>query len=192
MIGKRRLEMATWLLVWAGWAVCLSNKATPYIVGGEAANIMDTPWLVSIRENGKHMCGGTLIDASSVVTAAHCFPKGAQLQYSVKLCRGTPEAEIINLTHIEHESYENDRNDIAIVKLERPTKLTKFATIGTSAEEGQKARVVGWGAEAINGTASPALKGLDVTVSSKACSKLNFDPSIMICAKADNDDSKLL
>ena len=60
------------------------------IVGGtNAAGVV--PWQVSIRDNesgaddnGKpyeknlHFCGGTILDAKTILSAAHCFPKGAE------------------------------------------------------------------------------------------------------------------
>ena len=42
------------------------------MVGGQAAAAHSWPWQVSLRVNGGHICGGTLIDAEHVVTAAHC------------------------------------------------------------------------------------------------------------------------
>ena len=58
------------------------------IVGGtNAAGVV--PWQVSIRDNesgaddnGKpyeknlHFCGGTILDAKTILSAAHCFPNG--------------------------------------------------------------------------------------------------------------------
>ncbi|VDI11038.1 Hypothetical predicted protein, partial [Mytilus galloprovincialis] len=48
------------------------------IVNGDNANIEDHPWQVSVQikrtENGNftHECGGSIIDQSWVLTAAHC------------------------------------------------------------------------------------------------------------------------
>ena len=47
-----------------------SNKK---IVGGQAAP-SPIPWQASIRswQSGGHYCGGTILDAKTILTAAHC------------------------------------------------------------------------------------------------------------------------
>ncbi|OCT59128.1 hypothetical protein XELAEV_18001617mg [Xenopus laevis] len=44
------------------------------IMGGQDSQEGRWPWQVSLRRNGKHFCGGTLISNLWVVSAAHCFP----------------------------------------------------------------------------------------------------------------------
>jgi len=43
------------------------------IVGGKTASKYAWPWQVYISFNGQFICGGSLIDKRSVVTAAHCI-----------------------------------------------------------------------------------------------------------------------
>lgn len=44
------------------------------IAGGEAAQNGDIPCMVSIQnERGQHECGGSLLDDTTVLTAAHCL-----------------------------------------------------------------------------------------------------------------------
>lgn len=43
------------------------------IVGGAQTSETKWPWQVSLHFGSTHICGGTLIDAQWVLTAAHCF-----------------------------------------------------------------------------------------------------------------------
>lgn len=42
------------------------------IVGGTLAASGEFPYLVSLSKSGSHFCGGVLLNANTVVTAAHC------------------------------------------------------------------------------------------------------------------------
>jgi trypsin len=44
----------------------------PAIVGGVPAVAGDFPFIVSLQKNGQHFCGGSLLDSTTVLTAAHC------------------------------------------------------------------------------------------------------------------------
>ena len=47
------------------------------IVGGDDAS-SPIPWQVSVRQGtggSGHFCGGTILDANTVMCAAHCFDK---------------------------------------------------------------------------------------------------------------------
>jgi len=44
------------------------------VVGGVEAVPHSWPWMVSLQADGRHFCGGSLINNQWVVTAAHCQP----------------------------------------------------------------------------------------------------------------------
>lgn len=42
------------------------------IVGGTSASTAEFPYIVSLSKSNSHFCGGVLLNAYTVVTAAHC------------------------------------------------------------------------------------------------------------------------
>src|SRR6476659_5465352 len=61
----------------AGAARLQSGALVPYIVGGQESSISQFPWQVFVlleneAEGKTGSCGGSILDASHIVTAAHC------------------------------------------------------------------------------------------------------------------------
>ncbi|NWI47050.1 PRS55 protease, partial [Picathartes gymnocephalus] len=88
------------------------------------------PWLVSIQSHGKHICGGTIISALWILTAAHCgwgleppdlrvAVGGADL--SLPLEKHNPDSLIL------HEEFNRSslQNDIALILLSNPIEFSK-------------------------------------------------------------------
>ena len=42
------------------------------IVGGVDSRIEDFPYIISLRFNGRHTCGGSILNENTVLSAAHC------------------------------------------------------------------------------------------------------------------------
>jgi hypothetical protein len=57
------------------------------IVGGTTASQGDFPFIVSIQRSGSHFCGGSLLNANTVLTAAHCAV--GQTASSIKIRAGS-------------------------------------------------------------------------------------------------------
>ncbi|NXE65243.1 PRS55 protease, partial [Calcarius ornatus] len=73
------------------------------------------PWHVSIQSHGKHICGGTIISALWILTAAHCFADellvldtsrdpGAATASLGTLCQGLPTLTGKNSFPISHSN----------------------------------------------------------------------------------------
>jgi secreted trypsin-like serine protease len=60
---------------------------TVQIVGGVAASQGDFPFIVSMQKSGSHICGGSLLNANTVLTAAHCAE--GQSASSIKVRAGS-------------------------------------------------------------------------------------------------------
>uniref|UniRef100_A0A3Q2QIA1 trypsin n=1 Tax=Fundulus heteroclitus TaxID=8078 RepID=A0A3Q2QIA1_FUNHE len=113
-----------------------SSRKQMKIVGGTVAAVESHPWIAAIfwRTKSKEnvfRCGGTLISACWVVTAAHCFPEGSQARhrrFSVTLGKNalnesdptveqTFRVEQIVIHEGFNNSEQNYNNDIALLKL---------------------------------------------------------------------------
>ncbi|NXC57285.1 PRS55 protease, partial [Aleadryas rufinucha] len=88
------------------------------------------PWHVSIQSRGKHICGGTIISALWIVTAAHCFAEELPadltvavggVDLSLPLEQHSPDSLIL------HEEFNRTslQNDIALILLSNPIEFSK-------------------------------------------------------------------
>ncbi|KFW05138.1 Serine protease 55, partial [Eurypyga helias] len=87
------------------------------------------PWHVSIQSNGRHICGGTMISALWILTAAHCF--GEEVPSDLTVVVGGIDLNLPLEEHkphslILHESFDSMsmENDIALILLSSPIKFS--------------------------------------------------------------------
>ncbi|MFN8023613.1 MAG: serine protease [Acidimicrobiales bacterium] len=73
--SRRRARFASAAAVAAATAAVVTiagHLPASAIVDGDPTSITSAPWQVSLRDGAGHFCGGAVIDATTVLTAAHC------------------------------------------------------------------------------------------------------------------------
>ncbi|XP_032671102.1 transmembrane protease serine 9-like [Odontomachus brunneus] len=153
------------------------------IVGGDVAKPGQFKHQVSLQVLGKHICGGSLIDETHVLTAAHCLQSKTQNLF-LKVVTGatkTTEGEKHKVKCIRlHPGYTGKRtdgwkDDIAVITLETPAKETDLqgpiSLPNKDYATGEyRGLISGWGMTRANSRVSSVLRYVEVNVhSTKRC-----------------------
>ncbi|XP_063969637.1 atrial natriuretic peptide-converting enzyme-like isoform X2 [Lytechinus pictus] len=129
------------------------------IIGGSSAKRGNWPWQAQLILRGSgHYCGGTLIDESHVLTAAHCFQRYGKSSFKVRLgehhqfINESSEQDFRISCLYKHPEYNSKttNNDIAVIRLDRPAQITSFVTPACLPTEGEfgnnhQCWISGWG-----------------------------------------------
>ncbi|XP_059614967.1 venom protease-like isoform X2 [Phlebotomus argentipes] len=158
----------------------VSTGQFPKISGGRPAHPTEWPWMAALLTRGytKAFGGGALITDRHVLTAAHCTDGLKAEELFVRLGeydfskRDETRARDFRVAEIrEHEDYDTItyENDIAIVKLQRPTLFNTYIwpiclpPIGET-WEGHNAAVAGWGTQFFGGPQSDVLMEVSMPI----------------------------
>jgi len=172
------------------------------IVGGEDAP-SPIPWQVSVRTGSFHFCGATILDASTLLCAAHCFHQssasgksiragsvqkgsGGQVRNIASIIWNTNSGFVYNPSTLD--------NDVVILKLDSPLTLnddvkpaclpSSASYLGVASSE-ERCFTSGWGTLSSSGSSPNTCQFVRVPAITNAACNNDYGGSItdsMICA----------
>lgn len=174
----------------------------PRIVNGTDVPIDHIPFQISLEFFGSHTCGGAILSADTILTAAHCLDYFSEhhslstLRVRVGSSYLQREGSVYNLSSIViHESYDPATYDydIAVLKLSSPLRFTNavqpalLASDRSQLQDDEMVQVSGWGRIRTGGPLADILQRIDMPViNQKECERLfkqiNVITGRMFCA----------
>ncbi|CAO1328595.1 unnamed protein product [Diamesa tonsa] len=160
---------------------------SPFVVNGTDAQIDEFPFIVSLRVNGGHSCGASILNSMWVVTAAHCLTRPAE-SYSIQFDNTVISRNGTNVIEVEkiisHPGYNPSNqyiNDIGLLKLKEPisSQFSEFRVrlpvSGAYHPTGTPSVLAGWGLNATGGTIQQTLQKVDLEIfSASDCNDLHY------------------
>ncbi|MFE3635660.1 trypsin-like serine protease [Streptomyces cellostaticus] len=204
MFGLRRARRTTATLVATAAAAATALVASPAaadapqpIVGGTATTTTAYPFVMQITDAaGSQFCGGTLVAADKVVTAAHCMV--GETAGSVRVVGGRTylngtNGTVSKVSRIWIDPRYTDAtngDDVAVLTLSTAMPYTRAAYVSSSQARvyaaGTRARILGWGTTSESGGSSNQLRTATVPVVSDARCAISYGSdyvrSDMVCA----------
>ncbi|XP_032671112.1 transmembrane protease serine 9-like [Odontomachus brunneus] len=154
------------------------------IVGGSRAISGQFPYQISLRRNGLHLCGGSIIGPKHIVTAAHCVEDMEQSSLTVVTgsISSRPghgqkhEIECIQV-HPGYTGLQRDgwKDDICVITLKKPITMSNVQNVISLASRdyatgSYRGVISGFGKTSVNSDVSPDLLYASVNIlSRKAC-----------------------
>ncbi|GHE01165.1 S1 family peptidase [Streptomyces alanosinicus] len=204
MFGLRCARQTAAILVATAAAAATALFASPTagaapqpIVGGTTTTSAEYPFVVQITDaSGNQFCGGTLVAAKKVVTAAHCM--AGESTGNVRVVGGRTylngtDGTVSQVSKIwVNPDYTDATNgdDVAVLTLSTAMPYTPVSFVSSSQTgvyaAGTQARILGWGTTSENGSSSNQLRTSTVPVvadtSCKTSYGSDFVQSDMVCA----------
>ncbi|XP_049808270.1 trypsin delta-like [Schistocerca nitens] len=175
--------MKTALLLCLVTAACSAAPSTRHrwlrpayqgrIVGGDLVDISQFPWQISLESLGYHYCGGSIISATWVLTAAHCFDIDDLTTYlaragtTVRETGGSTFQLASNVVHSEF-SWVTGEYDIAVFSISGSFSFgNNIQTISLGTTEpavGTSVTISGWGRVGLAEPGSTQLRAVSSVV----------------------------
>lgn len=160
--------------------VCGVRGRKNRIIGGEEAIPNEYPWMVGLYRGGRLYCGGALITARHVLTAAHCVHYFQKRDIKVYLGGHNISTDFVDVRRIstifKHEDFNTSSfdSDIAILQMERAVKFGPkvqpvcLPSLDSADYSGKIGLIAGWGRLKENDETSQSLRQTAVPIWSKA------------------------
>jgi trypsin len=200
-------KIITALLAFA-YAAPTETDPVENIVGGTPVNPpFKYPWLVSLQSSGSHFCGGSLLNANTIITAAHCSQRSVSNslrvfanRHNLRASADSEGALAFRVTRIiNHPQYSSGTYafDASIWKVEL---VSGNATLipggvvtlddGTFSTDGADMIIAGWGTTSSGGSSSSILLETVVdVVNQQECARAypRLHPSSICAARPGKD-----
>jgi trypsin len=180
------------------------------IINGFKAGVRDFPFMALVLV-GNSLCGGTLIDADSVLTAAHCVtapnggvrpPSAFELyigKANLNRVKKSNRYRVVSVYRYDKYDPGTFQNDVAVLKLNRPVSgVSPIPIVAPDSDAyqapGQGVLAAGWGTTSVNKIKiSLHLRAVQLAVVSNTSCEASypdgFDVQTMMCASAPGKDS---
>ncbi|XP_012921316.2 complement factor D [Heterocephalus glaber] len=193
-------------LLLLGAAVCAAQPRGR-ILGGQEAEAHARPYMASVQVDGRHLCGGVLLSAQWVLSAAHCLEeaegKVQVLLGAHSLSQPEPSKRLYNVSRaVPHPDSGPDTidHDLLLLQLPEPAALgPAVRPLPLQREDrdvapGTLCDVAGWGVVSHAGRRPDRLQHVRLKVVDRATCNLrpHHDGAVtkqMMCAESNRRDS---
>ncbi|XP_034237241.1 serine proteinase stubble-like [Thrips palmi] len=151
------------------------------IVGGQNADIGEWPWIAALFNGGRQFCGGSLIDSTHILSAAHCVAHMSSWDvarltvrlgdHNIRTNSETKHIEKKVRRVVRHRGFDSRTlyNDVAILTLDSPVQFRRdirpiCMPSGSAAYAGKTATVIGWGSLRESGPQPAVLQEVNIPV----------------------------
>ncbi|XP_058822133.1 trypsin 3A1-like [Topomyia yanbarensis] len=174
------------------------------IIGGHKVDVKNFPYQLSLRSNGNHICGASVISRNWALTAAHCLYPGRDIA-TITVRAGSSGrlsgGQIYNVTQIVfHPQYDSTMfdNDVALLKVAVAFSGPNVAPVllvpeGYEPVEGVRSMVSGWGRTLTDLNLPTMLHAVDIPIVGRTTCTRSWGEDLvtanMICAGQEGRDS---